>query len=65
MGVHPLRHERAGDACPVSGSAPRPAVAMVAAIEKEQAKATVRFWPWAPLGVLTRNLALSWVRKLG
>jgi hypothetical protein len=38
--------------------------AMVAAIEKEPAKASVPFWPWAPLGVLIRNLPLSWVRKL-
>src|SRR6266508_2888505 len=38
--------------------------AMVAAIEKERAKASVPFWPWAPLGVLIRNLPLSWVRKL-
>jgi short-subunit dehydrogenase len=38
--------------------------AMVAAIEKEKAKATVPFWPWAPAGVLIRNLPLSWVRRL-
>ncbi|MGH3716274.1 MAG: SDR family oxidoreductase [Micromonosporaceae bacterium] len=38
--------------------------AMVDAIERESAGATVPWWPWAPIGVLMRNLPLSWVRKL-
>lgn len=38
--------------------------AMVNAIEKERAKASVPWWPWAPLGFLIKRLPLSWVRRL-
>jgi short-subunit dehydrogenase len=38
--------------------------AMVAAIEKRQAKAYVPPWPWIPLGLLLRVLPLGVVRRL-
>jgi short-subunit dehydrogenase len=38
--------------------------AMVAAIEKERAKAFVPFWPWAPLSFAVRRMPLSWVRRI-
>ncbi|MEM9303779.1 MAG: SDR family oxidoreductase [Pseudomonadota bacterium] len=39
--------------------------ALVKAIEREPAKASVPWWPWAPMGVLMRNLPLSWVTRMG
>ncbi|MBF5058282.1 short chain dehydrogenase [Alcanivorax sp. 521-1] len=38
--------------------------ALVAAIEKEPAKAFVPSWPWRPLGLAMRILPLSWVRRM-
>lgn len=38
--------------------------ALVAAIDKEPAKASVPRWPWAPLGLAMRVLPLSVVRRL-
>lgn len=38
--------------------------AMVAAIEKEPAKAFVPFWPWAPLAFVLKRIPLSWVRRI-
>lgn len=38
--------------------------ALVAAIEKEPAKAFVPSWPWRPLGLAMRVLPLSWVRRM-
>lgn len=38
--------------------------ALVAAIEKEPAKACVPSWPWAPLGFAMRVLPLSLVRRM-
>jgi len=39
--------------------------ALVRAIEREPAKASVPAWPWTPLGFLMRNLPLSIVAKMG
>jgi short-subunit dehydrogenase len=39
--------------------------ALVRAIEREPAKASVPAWPWIPLGFLMRNLPLSVVAKMG
>ena len=38
--------------------------ALVAAIEREPAKAFVPSWPWRPLGLAMRVLPLSWVRRM-
>lgn len=38
--------------------------ALVAAIEREPARAFVPAWPWAPLAFLMRHLPLSMVRKM-
>jgi short-subunit dehydrogenase len=37
---------------------------LVAAIEREPAKAYVPWWPWGPLGYLMKSMPLSWVAKL-
>ncbi|MGH8560970.1 MAG: SDR family oxidoreductase, partial [Nevskiales bacterium] len=39
--------------------------ALVKAIEKEVAEASVPAWPWAILGFLMRNLPLKWVARMG
>jgi len=39
--------------------------ALVRAIEREPAEASVPAWPWIPLGFLMRNLPLSMVAKMG
>lgn len=38
--------------------------ALVRAIEREPAHASVPTWPWAPLGFLMQHLPLSWVSRL-
>lgn len=38
--------------------------ALVAAIEREPAQASVPRWPWVPMGFAMRNLPLRWVAKL-
>jgi short-subunit dehydrogenase len=38
--------------------------AMVKAIEREVAEATVPAWPWRPVSRVTRVLPLRWVRRL-
>lgn len=37
---------------------------LVRAIDKENAKAYVPWWPWAPLGWLMKRMPLAWVAKL-
>ena len=38
--------------------------ALVAAIEREPAEASVPSWPWRPLGFLLRNLPLGMAKRL-
>jgi len=40
-------------------------LALVAAIEREPAKAIVPAWPWWPIALLMRNLPLRWVARMG
>ena len=39
--------------------------ALVAAIEREPAKAYIPAWPWVPLGWFMRNAPLSWIARMG